>query len=140
MIDQLISNNTVGVQNEHIPIEDNQHELENPPPHMSHHQTTFVPPVTSSLEGVFTYPIPCLPSTYPSNIFVNPINHQIPQSHPQINLNISSNLQGPHYPATKPFMLDTTFHMKVETDELSVPIDKNLLKRLDRFDEFMKKS
>ena len=36
MINQLVSNNTGGVQNGHIPIDDNQHKLKNPPPHMSY--------------------------------------------------------------------------------------------------------
>ena len=96
MIDKLVSNNTSGVQNEHTPIDDSQQDLENPPPHMSHNQTTFVPPFTSPPGGTFTYPIPSLPHTYLNNIFVNPISHQIPQSYPQINVNIPSEPQGPH--------------------------------------------
>ena len=49
--------------------------------------------------------------------------------------------QGPYYySTTEPFTLDTAEQEKVEVGESSVPIDKNLLKRLDRFDEFMRKS
>ena len=81
MIDQLVSNNTSGVQNDHIPIDDDQHELENPPLHMLHSQTIFVPPFTSSPGGAFTYPIPSLPHTYLNNIFINPTSNQISQNY-----------------------------------------------------------
>ena len=37
-------------------------------------------------------------------------------------------------------MLDTTFQGKIGMDEHTTPIDKNLLKKLDRFNEFMKKN
>ena len=37
-------------------------------------------------------------------------------------------------------MLDTTFQEKIGMDEYTIPINKNLLKRLDRFNEFMKKN
>ncbi|XP_027127717.1 uncharacterized protein [Coffea arabica] len=48
--------------------------------------------------------------------------------------------QVPHHTTAEPFMLDTTMQGKVEIGESSVPMDKNLLKRLDKFDEFMRKS
>ena len=78
MIDQLVSNNTDGVQNDHVPINDNQYELENSLPHISHNQITFVRPFTNSLGGAFIYPISSLPHTYSSNIFVNLTSNQIP--------------------------------------------------------------
>ena len=37
-------------------------------------------------------------------------------------------------------MLDAAMQGKVETGESSAPIDKNLLKRLDKFEKFMRKS
>ena len=77
---------------------------------------------------------------HPNYTLMNSISSQISQTHPQINLNILSNPQEPHHPTTEPFMLDTAFQEKAEIDESSAPIDKNLLKRLDRFDEFIKKS
>ncbi|XP_027155289.1 uncharacterized protein LOC113755486 [Coffea eugenioides] len=49
--------------------------------------------------------------------------------------------QGPYYYFTaEPFTLDTAAQGKVEAGESSVPIGKNLLKRLDRFDEFIRKN
>ena len=72
---QLVSNNIVGVQNNHILVDNDQHELENQPPHMSHIQTIFVPLFTSPPEGVFTYPIPNLPQTYPNSILINTTNN-----------------------------------------------------------------
>ena len=45
-----------------------------------------------------------------------------------------------YYFTAKPFTLDTAAQGKVEVGESSAPIDKNLLKRLDRFDEFLRKS
>ena len=107
---------------------------------MSHSQITFVPPFISPLGGAFTYLIPSLSHTYQNNIFVNPTNNQISQNYPQINLNIPSNSQRSHHPIIESFMLDTTFQGRAEIDEHSTSINKNLLKRLDRFDEFMKRS
>ncbi|XP_071940269.1 uncharacterized protein [Coffea arabica] len=49
--------------------------------------------------------------------------------------------QGPHYYSTaEPFTLDTAAQGKAEVGESSAPVDKNLLKRLDRFEEFIRKS
>ncbi|XP_071925949.1 uncharacterized protein [Coffea arabica] len=45
-----------------------------------------------------------------------------------------------YYSTIEPFTLDTAAQGKVEAGESSVPIDKNLLKQLDQFDEFMRKS
>ena len=45
-----------------------------------------------------------------------------------------------YYFTAKPFTLDTAAQGKVEVGESSAPIDKNLLKRLNRFDEFIRKS
>ncbi|XP_071933083.1 uncharacterized protein [Coffea arabica] len=49
--------------------------------------------------------------------------------------------QGPHYYSTaEPFTLDTTAQGKAEAGESSAPVDKNLVKRLDRFEEFIRKN
>ncbi|XP_027066541.1 uncharacterized protein [Coffea arabica] len=49
--------------------------------------------------------------------------------------------QGPHYYSiAEPFNMDTATQGKAEAGESSVSIDKNLLKRLDRFEEFIRKS
>ncbi|XP_071920624.1 uncharacterized protein [Coffea arabica] len=47
----------------------------------------------------------------------------------------------PHYySTTEPFTLDTAAQGKAEVGESSAPVDKNLLKRLDRFEEFIRKN
>ena len=66
MADQLVSNSHGGVQNDHIPIDDNELEPDNQPPHMSNIQTIFVPPFTNPPEGAFTYLNPVFQQTYPS--------------------------------------------------------------------------
>ena len=71
IIDQLVSNNSGAIQNDRIPVDDNQHELENQSPHMTHIQTTFVPPFTNPFGGTFTYPIHSLLHTYLNSILVN---------------------------------------------------------------------
>ncbi|XP_071918747.1 uncharacterized protein [Coffea arabica] len=81
-------------------------------------------------EETFTYLASIFPYTYPHNIQVNPVSIQIPQNCPAP--------QVPH-DTTEPFMLDAA-QEKVKTGESSAPIDKNLLKRLDLFDEFIRKS
>ncbi|XP_027150335.1 uncharacterized protein LOC113777204 [Coffea eugenioides] len=49
--------------------------------------------------------------------------------------------QGPHYYSiTEPFNMDTATQGKAEAGESSASIDKNLLKQLDRFEEFIRKS
>ncbi|XP_071921738.1 uncharacterized protein [Coffea arabica] len=54
---------------------------------------------------------------------------------------VTDSSSGPYYYSTaEPFTLDTAAQGKVEIGESSAPIDKNLLKRLHRFDEFMRKS
>ncbi|XP_027082289.1 uncharacterized protein [Coffea arabica] len=50
-------------------------------------------------------------------------------------------LQGPHYYSiAEPFNMDTATQGKAGAGESSASIDKNLLKRLDRFEEFIRKS
>ncbi|XP_071926029.1 uncharacterized protein [Coffea arabica] len=51
-----------------------------------------------------------------------------------------TDFQVPQHTTAEPFMLDTTMQGKVEMGESSAPMDKNLLKRLNKFDEFMRKS
>ncbi|XP_027158165.1 uncharacterized protein LOC113759791 [Coffea eugenioides] len=104
----------------------------NQPPPLSHTQVTFAPSLANIPEETFTYPASSFPYTYPHNIQVNPASIQAPQNYP--------NSQVPHHTTTKPLLLDTAMQGKVETGESSTPINKNLLKRLDKFEEFMKKS
>ncbi|XP_027158118.1 uncharacterized protein LOC113759747 [Coffea eugenioides] len=46
----------------------------------------------------------------------------------------------PHHHIAEPFVLDTTSQGKVAIEEQLTPIDKDLLRRLDRLDDFMKKN
>nr|XP_027122101.1 uncharacterized protein LOC113739054 [Coffea arabica] len=63
------------------------------------------------------------------------------QSEPQPILLPYTQAPGPHYySAVEPFTLYTAAHGKAEVGESSAPVDKNLLKRLDRFEEFIKKN
>ena len=48
--------------------------------------------------------------------------------------------QVPHHTTAESFTLDTTMQGKVKMGEFFASMDKNLLKRLDKFDEFMRKS
>nr|XP_027090344.1 uncharacterized protein LOC113711376 [Coffea arabica] len=129
MIDQLVASSG-GIQHDPMPI--SQSEIEHQPPPLSHTQVTFEPSFVNIPEETFTYPDSSFPYTYPHNIQVNPTSIQMPQNCPDS--------QVPHHTTIEPFMLDAAMQGKVETGESSTPIDKNLLKRLDKFDEFMRKS
>nr|XP_027067607.1 uncharacterized protein LOC113693243 [Coffea arabica] len=47
---------------------------------------------------------------------------------------------GPHHHTAEPFVLDTGSQGKAAMEEQPTPIDKDLLRRLDRFDDFMRKN
>ncbi|XP_071933839.1 uncharacterized protein [Coffea arabica] len=128
MIDQLVASSG-GIQ--HNPMSINQPEIEHQTPLLPHTQVTFVPSLTNVPEETFTYPASSFPSTYPHNIQVNSASIQMPQNCPDSQI--------PHHTTTEPFMLDVA-QGKVEMGESFAPIDKNLLKRLDKFDEFMRKN
>ena len=120
--------------NNHPLVQDNQ------PLHISNIQTTFLPSFTSPLEIAFTQLNPDFLYIHSKYVLINPTNSQIPQTHPRTNLNIPFNPQGPHHHIMESFVLDTAFQWKPAMDEQSATIDKDLLRRLDRFDEFMKKN
>ncbi|XP_071920609.1 uncharacterized protein [Coffea arabica] len=97
--------------------------------------------VTSGASKAFTYPTHGPPLTYAPNIQINPSHAQIPQSYPSIAMSMPFEPQGPHYYSTaKPFTIDTVAQGKAEVGESSAPVDKNLLKRLERFEEFIRKN
>nr|XP_027103119.1 uncharacterized protein LOC113724408 [Coffea arabica] len=138
VIDQLVTSGASGEQ-QHEPL----------PPGQSEPQPILLPytqaPVTSHVinppEEAFTYPTHGPPLTYAPNIQINPSHAQIPQNYPPIAMTIPFEPQGPHYySAAEPFTLDTAAQGKAEVGESSAPVDKNLLKRLDRFEEFIKKN
>nr|XP_027109278.1 uncharacterized protein LOC113729153 [Coffea arabica]XP_027109284.1 uncharacterized protein LOC113729158 [Coffea arabica] len=140
MIDQLVVSSG-GIQHDPMPI--SQLEIEHQPPPLSHTQVIFAPSFANIPEETFTYPASSFPYTYlypassfpytyPNNIQVNPASIQISQNYPDS--------QVPHHTTTELFMLNAAMQGKVETGESSAPIDKNLSKRLDKFDEFMRKS
>ena len=82
MIDQLVSSSHSGVQNDCIPNDDIQLELDNQPTHTCTIQTTFVSSFTNFQKGAFTYFNPSFPHTYLGNILVNPTNTKILQNYP----------------------------------------------------------
>ncbi|XP_071939117.1 uncharacterized protein [Coffea arabica] len=59
---------------------------------------------------------------------------------PQVTANIPPETQAFYYPTTEPYLPDHFIQTKPEVGGSSAPIDVKLLKRLDRFDEFMRKS
>nr|XP_027124226.1 uncharacterized protein LOC113740913 [Coffea arabica] len=134
MNDQLVANSG-DVQHDPLPI--GQLEIEHQPPPLSHTQVTFVPFFANMPKETFTYPTSIFPYTYPHNIQINPASIQMPQNYPP---NMPTDSQVSYHTTTEPFMLDTTMQGKVEMSASSAPMDKNLLKRLDKFDEFMRKS
>ena len=103
-------------------------------------QISFAPHVVNPPDETFTYPTHNLPHTYTPNIQTNPPYTQVPPNYPPVSLNMPLESQKSYYySTTEPFTLDTAAQGKVEARESSTPIDKNLLKRLDRYDEFMMK-
>ncbi|XP_027169433.1 uncharacterized protein LOC113769160 [Coffea eugenioides] len=141
VIDQLVaSNNGGGVPNDQEPIDNHPPAQDYQPPHTSNTQTPFFPPFANPLENTFTRLNSDFSYMHPNYVLVNPTSSQIPQTHPQTNLNAPPNHQGPHHHTAEPFVLDTASQGKAVIEEQSTPIDKDLLRRLDRFDDFMKKN
>ncbi|XP_027169533.1 uncharacterized protein LOC113769267 [Coffea eugenioides] len=137
VIDQLVVSSSSGVQHEPLPASQTE-----PQPILLPYTQTFVTShVINPPEEAFTCPTHGLPHTYAPTIQTNPSHPQIPQNYPPVNLNIPLEPQEPYYYSTaEPLTLDTASQGKIEVGESSMPIDKSLLKRLDRFDEFMRKS
>ncbi|XP_071926092.1 uncharacterized protein [Coffea arabica] len=141
VIDQLVaSNNSGGVPNDQEPIDNHPPAQDYQPPHTSNTQTPFFPPCANPLENTFTRLNSDFSYMHPNYVLVNPTSSQIPQTHPQTNLNIPPNPQGPHHHTAEPFVLDTGSQGKAAMEEQPTPIDKDLLRRLDRFDDFMRKN
>ena len=137
LIDQLVTGSSSGVEHDSLPASQPRPQ----PLPISQTQTLFAPQFINPPKEAFTYSTLSLPHTYTSNIQINPSHTQVPQNYPPVSLNMPLEPQGPYYYSTaEPFTLYTAAQEKVELGESSVPIDKNLLKRLDRFDEFMRKS
>ncbi|XP_027155279.1 uncharacterized protein LOC113755474 [Coffea eugenioides] len=133
VIHQLVTGNDSGGQPEPLPASQPEPQLILLP----YTQTSVTSHVINPPEEAFIYPTHGLPPTYAPNASYM----QAPQNYPPVNLNMPLEPQGPHYySTTEPFKLDTTALGKVERRESSALIDKNLLKRLDRFDEFIRKS
>ncbi|XP_027062833.2 uncharacterized protein [Coffea arabica] len=131
LIDELISS---GVQPE--PVPDRQPEPESfviPSTQVTDTPSFPIPP-----EETFAYPTTNLPYAYPPNPSSFLTRRQ--GSQPQATSNISPELHTFYYPAAEPFLPDHTVQTKPEMGESSTPVDMKLLKRLDRFDEFMGKS
>nr|XP_027109129.1 uncharacterized protein LOC113728996 [Coffea arabica] len=135
VIDQLVTGSSGGIQREPLPANPTEPIL------LPCTQTSFTPHFANPHKETFTYFTHDLPHTHAPTTQANPPHLQIPQNHPSVNLNRPLESQKPYYNFTaKPFTLDTAIQWKVEAGGSSAPIDKNLLKRLDRFDEFMRKS
>ena len=148
LIDQLINS---GVQPEPIPAK--QLELEPPPPTQAasnpsftvpppmitrpQTQAAFNPSFIGPLEETFNYTIANPSYSYPPNPSFNPSHAQILP--PQITSNISPEPQTLYQATAEPFLLDNAAQAKPEIGESSAPVDMKLLKRLDRFNEFMRK-
>ncbi|XP_027156181.1 uncharacterized protein LOC113756909 [Coffea eugenioides] len=136
VIDQLVTGGTSGEQ-QHEPLPPGQSE----PILLPYTQVSVTSQVMNPPEEAFTYPTHGPPPTYAPNIQINPSHAQIPQNYPPITMSMPFEPQGPHYYSTAElFTLDTAAQGKAETGESSASMDKNLLKRLDRFEEFIKKS
>ncbi|XP_071920217.1 uncharacterized protein [Coffea arabica] len=131
LIDELISS---GVQPE--PVPNRQPEPE--PFVIPSTQVTDTPSFPIPPEGTFTYPTIHLPYTYPPGPSFFPAHMQGPQ--PQVTLNIPPEPHTFYHTTAEPFLPDHTIQTKPEIGESSAPVDIKLLKRLDRFDEFIKKS
>ncbi|XP_027168644.1 uncharacterized protein LOC113768468 [Coffea eugenioides] len=115
VIDQLVdSNNGGGVPNDQEPIDNHPPAQDYQPPHTSTTQTPFPPPFANPLENTFTR-----------------LNSDFSYMHPNY---------GPHHHTAEPFVLDTASQGKAAIEEQPIPIDKDLLRRLDRFDDFMRKN
>ncbi|XP_027158403.1 uncharacterized protein LOC113760025 [Coffea eugenioides] len=137
VIDQLVAGSGSGGQPEPLPT--NQPEPQ--PILLPYTQTPSTPHFANPHEETFIYPTHGLPYSQAPAIQTNPPHPQIPQNYPHISPNMPLEAQGPHYYSiAEPFNMDTATQGKAEAGESSASIDKNLLKRLDRFEEFIRKS
>ncbi|XP_071912181.1 uncharacterized protein [Coffea arabica] len=118
LIDELVSS---GVRPEPVPVTQPQSE------------PFVIPPFQTTFEGTFNpqYAFTQNPPFYPSYS-----QGFQPQSDPNMHLNPPVFYQT----TAEPVIPEHTFQNKPEMGESSAPIDMKLLKRLDRFDEFIRKS
>nr|XP_027067878.1 uncharacterized protein LOC113693538 [Coffea arabica] len=136
VIDQLVTGGA-SVEQQHEPLTPGQSE----PILLPYTQASVTSQVINPPEEAFTHPTHGPQPTYVPYIQINPSNAQIPQNYPPITMSMPFEHQGPHYYSTaEPFTLDTAAQGKAEAGESSAPVDKNLLKRLDRFEEFIRKN
>nr|XP_027118542.1 uncharacterized protein LOC113735752 [Coffea arabica] len=137
VIDQLVAGGASGEQHEPLPPGQSKPQ----PIFLPYTQTSVPSPFINPPEEAFTYPTHGPQPTYVSHIQINPSHAQIPQNYPPITMSMPFEPQGLHYYSTaEPFTLDTAAQGKAEAGESSAPVDKNLLKRLDRFEEFIRKN
>ncbi|XP_027178218.1 uncharacterized protein LOC113777382 [Coffea eugenioides] len=118
LIDELVSS---GVRPEPVPATQPQSE------------PFVIPPFQTTFEGTFNpqYAFTQNPPFYPSYS-----QGFQPQSDPNMHLNPPVFYQT----TAEPVIPEHTFQNKPEMGESSAPIDMKLLRRLDRFDEFIRKS
>nr|XP_027103115.1 uncharacterized protein LOC113724405 [Coffea arabica] len=137
VIDQLVASGASGEQHEPLPPGHSEPQ----PIFLPYIQTSVTSQVINPPEEVFTYPTHGPQPAFAPYIQTNPPHVQIPQNYPPITMSMPFEPQGPYYYSTaEPFTLDTAVQGKVEAGESSAPVDKNLVKRLDRFEEFIRKS
>ncbi|XP_071939912.1 uncharacterized protein [Coffea arabica] len=108
-----------------------------PPPVKQPESEPFViPPIQTTFEGVFNPQY-----TYTQNLPFYPLYGQgfQPQGG-QGGPNMPPGPQAFYQPTAEPVVPEHTVQTKPEVGESSAPIDLKLLKRLDRFDEFIRKS
>nr|XP_027083426.1 uncharacterized protein LOC113705706 [Coffea arabica] len=137
VINQLVAGGASSEQ--HEPLPPGQSEPE--PILLPYTQAPVTSHVINSPEEAFTYPTHGPLPTYATNVQINPPHAQISRNYPPITMSMPFEPRGPHYYSTaEPFTLDTVAQGKAEVGELAAPVDKNLLKRLDWFEEFIRKS
>ncbi|XP_071925339.1 uncharacterized protein [Coffea arabica] len=118
LIDELISS---GVQPEPAPVKQPESE------------PFVIPPIQTTFEGVFNPQY-----TYTQNPPFYPSYGQGFQ--PQGGPNMPLDPQAFYQTTAEPVVPEHTVQTKPEVGESSAPVDMKLLKRLDRFDEFIRKS
>nr|XP_027076582.1 uncharacterized protein LOC113700352 [Coffea arabica]XP_027089706.1 uncharacterized protein LOC113710853 [Coffea arabica] len=137
IIDQLVASGASDEQHEPLPPGQSGPQ----PIFLPYTQTFVTSQVINPPEEAFTYSTHGPQPAHVPHIQTNPPHVQIPQNYPPITMSMAFEPRGPYYyPTAEPFTLDTAAQGKIEAGESSAPVDKNLLKRLDRFEDFIRKS
>nr|XP_027067165.1 uncharacterized protein LOC113692793 [Coffea arabica] len=137
VIDQLVASGASDEQHEPLPPGQSGPQ----PIFLPYTQTFVTSQVINPPEEAFTYSTHGPQPAYVPHIQTNPPHVQIPQNYPPITMSMPFEPRGPYYyPTAEPFTLDTAAQGKIEAGESSAPVDKNLLKRLDRFEDFIRKN